>query len=75
MLDLILTISGLVAFLVLGVVANWRAGLPWNDAKPRILPWRFILVLSGFCFFVLVVHLVNLAGIETGPENSLFGRF
>ena len=75
MLDWILTISGLIGFVVLGLVANWRAGLPWNDAKPRILPWRLILILCGFCFFVLVVHLVNLFGIETGPENSMFGRF
>ena len=75
MVDWILTISGLVLFAALGVLANWRAGLPWDDAKPRVLPWRLILVFSGFFFFVLVVHLVNLFGIETGPENSLFGRF
>lgn len=75
MLDWILTIGGLIGFAALGVIANWRAGLPWNDAKPRILPWRLILIFSGFCFFVLVVHLVNLAGIETGPENAMFGRF
>ena len=66
---------GLVFFAGLGVVANWRAGLPWDDAKPRVLPWRLILVFSGFFFFILVVHLVNLAGIETGLENSMFGRF
>lgn len=75
MLDWILTISGLIAFIVLAVIANYRAGLPWNDAQPRIVPWKLVLVFSGFAFFVLVVHLVNLVGIETGPENSMFGRF
>lgn len=73
-LDFILTLCGMAACAVLAVVANWRAGLPWNDAKPRILPWRLILIFSGFVFVVLLVHLVNLAGVETGPEQSPFGR-
>ena len=75
MLDWILTLSGLVASAILGIVANWRAGLPWNDSKPRIVPWRPVIVLSGFLFVVLLVHVVNLVGVETGPENSPFGRF
>lgn len=74
MLDWILTLGGLVAFAVLAVVANWRAGLPWDDAKPRVLPWRLILIFSGFVCVVLLVHLVNLAGVQTGPEQSPFGR-
>lgn len=75
MLDLILTLTGLVGALGLGIVANWRAGLPWNDLKPRRVPWRFVIILSGFVFMILLVHLVNLAGVETGPENSPFSRF
>lgn len=75
MIDLIFTIGGLIGFAVLGVVANWRAGLPWNDAKPRIVPWRLVIVLSGFGFVVLLIHLANLVGVETGPENSPFSRF
>lgn len=75
MLDLILTLTGLVAMAALGVVANWRAGLPWNDLKPRRVPWRLVIIMAGFCFVLLLVHLVNLLGLETGPENSPFGRF
>lgn len=75
MLDWILTLCALLGFAVLGIVANWRAGLPWNDAKPRIVPWRFVIILSGFATVVLLVHLVNLAGVQTGPKNSPFGRF
>lgn len=75
MLDWILTLGGLAGFIVLGFVANKRAGLPWNDARPRVVPWRFVIIISGFACVVLLVHLVNLAGIETGPENSPFGRF
>lgn len=75
MLDLTLTMIGLIGMLALGIVANWRAGLPWNDLKPRIVPWRFVIILATFGFVVLLVHLVNLAGLETGPENSPFSRF
>ena len=75
MLDIILTLSGLVGMLVLGLVANWRAGLPWNDLKPRRVPWRLVLILAAFGFVILLVHLVNLAGLETGPDKSPFGRF
>lgn len=75
MLDLILTLAGLVSMLVLGIVANWRAGLPWNDLKPRRVPWGLVMIFAGFGFVILLVHLVNLAGLETGPENSPFSRF
>lgn len=75
MLDLILTLTGLVGAVALGVIANWRAGLPWNDLKPRRVPWRLVLIFTVFVFVLLLVHLVNLAGVETGPENSPFGRF
>lgn len=75
MLDWILTISGLICAAGLCVIANWRAGLPWNDAKPRIVPWRLVLIFSGFVFVVLLVHVANLVGVETGPENSPFSRF
>lgn len=75
MLDWILTVGGMVAAVILGIVANWRAGLPWDDMHPRIVPWRLVLIFSGFVFIVLLVHLVNLLGVETGPDKSPFGRF
>ncbi|MEL7129193.1 MAG: hypothetical protein AAGK23_06570 [Pseudomonadota bacterium] len=75
MLDWTLTIVGLIATLGLCVVANWRAGLPWDDMHPRKVPWRGVLVFSTFVFVLLLVHLVNLLGVETGPDKSPFGRF
>ena len=75
MLDLYLTLAGLVGMLALCVLANWRAGLPWNDLKPRRVPWRLVLILAAFGVVILLVHLVNLAGLETGPDKSPFGRF
>lgn len=73
-LDWVLTFAGLCFSGGLCVIANWRAGLPWNESKPRIVPWRLVLIFSGFLFFLFFVHLVNLLGVDTGPDKSPFGR-
>jgi len=57
------------------VFANWKAGQPWDDLKPPRVPWRFVMILSMFVLVLAAVHLANLFGVETGPENSPFGRF
>ncbi len=74
MLDWILTFAALAALAGLAVFANWRAGQPWNDLKPRRLPWRVIMIAAVFGLVVALVHAVNLLGVDTGPENSLFRR-
>lgn len=74
MTDFIVTGAALAVCLILGLVANWKAGQPWNDAKPRVLPWRLIMIFSVFGFVLALVHMLNLAGFETGPEHGLFGR-
>lgn len=70
-----LTIIGLTVSLSLAVLANWRAGLPKEDIRPWSVPWRLVLIFSGFFFFLFVVNAVNLLGIETGPDQSPFSRF
>ncbi|MEL6244983.1 MAG: hypothetical protein AAFQ85_06505 [Pseudomonadota bacterium] len=75
MLDWIISLSLLVAACGLAVLANWKAGQPWDDLKPRVIPWRLLLIASAFAAIIILVHIANLAGVETGPENSPFGRF
>lgn len=75
MLDWILTTVALAATAGLALFANWKAGQPWDDLRPRLLPWRLILIFAVFAFLLAAVHLANLFGIETGPEHSPFGRF
>ena len=74
-LDLIISLAALAACIAFGIFANWKAAQPWDDMKPRKLPWRFFIIVAGFGAFLTIVHLVNLAGVETGPENSPFGKF
>lgn len=74
-LDWILTLIALSGFLTLTVFANWKASRPWDDMKPRQLPWRMIMIVSGFGVVLALVHIANLFGVETGPDKSPFGRF
>ncbi|MEM7766101.1 MAG: hypothetical protein AAF253_01275 [Pseudomonadota bacterium] len=75
MLDWIISLGLLAALSALAVLANWKAGQPWNDLKPRIIPWRLVLILTGFAIVLVLVHIANLLGVETGPDKSPFGRF
>ncbi|HEX8471507.1 MAG TPA: hypothetical protein VF633_10370 [Brevundimonas sp.] len=55
-------------FLAIGVVvtlfAGWRGARPTDLMKgPRMIPWRFLMLLSGAVSFLLVVHLAALFGL------------
>ncbi len=69
-----LTLLALGAGIVLTLFANWKAGQPWDDMKPKVIPWRIVMIFSMFAVILALVHLANLSGIETGPEHSPFRR-
>ncbi|MEY4254883.1 MAG: hypothetical protein RLZZ141_110 [Pseudomonadota bacterium] len=60
--------------LVIGAIAalltaffGWRGALPPNFVKgPRLIPYRFLMLLSAAALLMMVVHLANLHGIQTG---------
>jgi hypothetical protein len=74
MLDWLITSVLLAAALGSAVHANHKAGQPFDETRPRRLPWRGILIASVFTALLAIVHMANLAGLETGPEHGLFGR-
>jgi len=47
-------------------LASHRAAQPADPLRPRLVPWRGVIIASGFAAFVALVHLVNLAGFTTG---------
>jgi hypothetical protein len=62
-----LTIALALAGLGVTAFAAWRHGLPPNPAKgPRMIPWMLILLTGATLTLVMVVHLVNLLGFQTG---------
>ena len=75
MLDWIITIGALAMCVGLAIFSSWKASQPWDDLRPRIVPWRMVMLVTAFAGILALVHLINLAGLETGPEHSMFGRF
>jgi hypothetical protein len=75
MLDWIVSLALAVAVTVLGVIAHRKTNSVRRDGRAHQAPWRLVLVACVFMLFLIVVHLANLVGVETGPENSPFGRF
>ena len=67
-LDWALTGLGLLLGLGLIVLGNWRAGLPPDPLRPRMVSWNFITLLAGLWCVMMVVHAVNLLGFETGRQ-------
>ena len=61
-MSLTLTLWLLAGTLILGGFAGWRGARPSDFLRPRMVPWRFIMLLSGAMAFLLLVHLGALAG-------------
>ena len=62
-MSLTLTLSLMIATAVLGGYAGWRGAQPVNLARPRLVPWRFIMLLAGALVFLLLIHLGALLGV------------
>lgn len=64
-----LTLILLAACVALVVFAGWRGALPPNPARgPRMIPWRFVMILAIAALIFLLVHLVwTLTGRTAAP--------
>ena len=64
--DLTYTLIALALIASLGLVAFNRHFAKHDKVKPRMVPWMIIALACIATSFMLIVHLVNLIGIETG---------
>ncbi len=62
-MSMTLTLSLLAGALIVGVFAGWRGARPSDFLKPRMVPWRFIMLLAGALAFLLLIHLGTLLGV------------
>jgi len=63
-MSLSLTLALLAAALALTVFAGWRGSRPWDLRRGvRMIPWRFIMLLSGAAILMLAIHLGTLMGV------------
>lgn len=60
------TVIGALICALAGAFCFWRGNRPHEGLKPRLVPWNFIAFGFIAFGFVLVVHIVNLLGFETG---------
>lgn len=66
-MNLPVTAALFVGFLLLGIFAGWRGSRPSDPLKGvRMIPWRPLMVASTVAALLLLVHLANLVGIQTG---------
>ncbi len=63
-MSLTLTLCLMIATAALGGDAGWRGAQPVNRARPRLVPWRFVMLLCAAFGFLLLIHLAALFGIE-----------
>lgn len=67
MLSLPVTLALLAVGLGLTLLFGWRGARPPNLKRgPRLLPYRFLMLLAAAWVLVMLVHLANLLGLETG---------
>ncbi len=60
------TLAALAGFVALFAYCSWRAGRPADLLRPRLLPWRTLVLVAGVAALLMAVHLVNLLGVRTG---------
>ncbi len=59
-----MTLTLLAAALALTVFAGWRGARPWDPRRGvRMIPWRFIMLLSSAMILILAIHLGALMGV------------
>ena len=67
-MSLPLTLALIAAALALAVFAGWRGSRPWDLRRGvRMIPWRFIMLLSGVAILILAIHLGTLLGVPQRP--------
>lgn len=69
-MDLTATIVTAVVLLLLAVFCGWRGARPSNVLKgPRMIPWRPLMMVCVVALMLMLVHMVNLLGVETGNQT------
>lgn len=64
-MPLIPTLILLAVSLAAVVFTGWRGARPPDVMRgPRMMPWRFLMLLFGALTFFLLIHVATLFGIE-----------
>jgi hypothetical protein len=64
--DAWITLGVLAGSTAVAVYGQWRGGRPADPMRPRLIPWTPVVLIAAFAALLALVHLLNLAGLETG---------
>lgn len=68
-LNLPLTLTLLALFAGLTVLSGWLGARPPDLRKenPRLIPWRFVMLLAATVSIFLIIHALTVLGLKTDP--------
>jgi hypothetical protein len=50
--------------------SSWRASRPAEFGKVRMIPWTTLSIICAVVALFMLIHAVNLAGIQTGRTSA-----
>ena len=63
----------LIAAALWTLAAGWMGSRPPNPNRgPRMMPWRFLMLLGFTLALLMLVHLLNLLGFHTGQNQPRY---
>jgi VIT1/CCC1 family predicted Fe2+/Mn2+ transporter len=68
-MTLTLTLILLAVAFALAGFCGWMGARPRVIGKPRMVPWQFLMMLSAAFGLLMIVHLLNLFGVQTGNRT------
>ncbi|MDB5475555.1 MAG: hypothetical protein JWP49_1066 [Phenylobacterium sp.] len=68
-MSLSVTLCALLLTLGIGALCAWRGAAEPNPHRgPRLIPYRFLMVLCGALLLYLAAHVLSLLGVTTGAR-------
>lgn len=66
--EVLITLGVLAGSAGLAVFGLWWGGRPADPMRTRLIPWTPVVLIATFAAVLALVHLLNLAGLETGQR-------
>ncbi|MDZ4776033.1 MAG: hypothetical protein SGJ23_04515 [Alphaproteobacteria bacterium] len=70
-MSLTVTLAILIPAALLFAFGSWKSAQPADPLKPRLIPWRPVMIIAAVVALVMLVHVVNTFGIETGGRTGM----
>lgn len=71
-MSLTVTLALLAASMIFGGICAWKGAQPLDITRstPRMMPWRFMMLLCAALAMLLLIHLAGLFG--AGPQPPTY---